>query len=221
MADAKYQPKIYSKQGAEEFVVANSGTLTIESGGDLTIESGGAIAAESGGSISVESGGFFDVNNDQYTVTEMNAALYQAKVYTFGNQSTTGSVWSDNGGSSPPIIPSGYGTIVFDASGPQGSTFSARLCSALFVGQRLRIIVRGGGGSFTSTMVGFSLHCGGGAGGLGIGASVVGRSGSDVSIIEFLTSTNSGGTIELLCTETGLWSVVDLGPEDQTVFSMV
>ena len=40
MADATYQPKVYRKQGGEELVVADGGTIRVESGGTLVLESG-------------------------------------------------------------------------------------------------------------------------------------------------------------------------------------
>ncbi|MBU0631003.1 MAG: hypothetical protein KKC80_08880 [Candidatus Margulisbacteria bacterium] len=36
MADATYKPKVYRKQGGDEFVVANGGRITIEPGGEIT-----------------------------------------------------------------------------------------------------------------------------------------------------------------------------------------
>lgn len=38
MADASYQPKVYRKQGGEEFIVASGGTLEIESGGTFKLD---------------------------------------------------------------------------------------------------------------------------------------------------------------------------------------
>lgn len=38
MADASYNPKVYRKQGGEEFIVADGGTLEIESGGVLKLD---------------------------------------------------------------------------------------------------------------------------------------------------------------------------------------
>lgn len=37
MADASYQPKVYRKQGGDEFVVASGGSIDIESGGALKV----------------------------------------------------------------------------------------------------------------------------------------------------------------------------------------
>lgn len=39
MADTTYQPKVYRKQGGDEFVVADGGKITVESGGELDLES--------------------------------------------------------------------------------------------------------------------------------------------------------------------------------------
>ena len=55
MADATYQPKVYRKQGGAEFVVANSGYMTVESGGQVDVESGGHIDIEDGGYIALPS----------------------------------------------------------------------------------------------------------------------------------------------------------------------
>ena len=43
MADTTYQPKVYRKQGGEEFVVADGGKQTVESGGEIDVESGGSL----------------------------------------------------------------------------------------------------------------------------------------------------------------------------------
>ena len=37
MADLSYQPKVYRKQGGEEFVVASGGKINIETGGDIEV----------------------------------------------------------------------------------------------------------------------------------------------------------------------------------------
>jgi hypothetical protein len=195
MADNTYNnQKVYHKREGDEFVVADGGKINMEDGSTFT---------------------FF---NETYTDVQMNAALASNKVYVFGNQSTTGSVLSDAiaGDSAHPIIPSGYGVIMIDVSGAQASTLSLRLCSANFVGQRMKIIVLGGGGSYTSTLVDLSIHCGGAAEGLGSGASVIDLMSacSDISIIEMFTSANSTGFIELLGIQgTGgnLWGIVAKG----------
>ena len=48
MSDATYQPKVYRKQGSDELVVADGGTITVESGGTIEIESGGALTIADG-----------------------------------------------------------------------------------------------------------------------------------------------------------------------------
>lgn len=44
MVDTTYQPKVYRKQGGDEFIVASGGVLDIESGGSFKI-AGTAVAA--------------------------------------------------------------------------------------------------------------------------------------------------------------------------------
>ena len=48
MADATYQPKVYRKQGGEEIVIADGGTLRVESGGTLVLESGSTATLANG-----------------------------------------------------------------------------------------------------------------------------------------------------------------------------
>jgi len=43
-----YQSKVYRKQGGEEFVVADGGTITVESGGTLALESGSVLSIADG-----------------------------------------------------------------------------------------------------------------------------------------------------------------------------
>jgi hypothetical protein len=47
MADSTYQPKVYRKQGGDEFVVADGGKITVESGGEITIDPGATLNMES------------------------------------------------------------------------------------------------------------------------------------------------------------------------------
>lgn len=43
MADASYTPKVYRKQGGDEFVVASGGVINIESGGDIKVNGNSLI----------------------------------------------------------------------------------------------------------------------------------------------------------------------------------
>lgn len=45
MADGTYQPKVYRKQGGEEFIVADGGKIIVEPGGQILDESGTAAGA--------------------------------------------------------------------------------------------------------------------------------------------------------------------------------
>lgn len=42
-ADATYGPKVYMKQGGDEQVIADGGTITVESGGAVTVDSGATV----------------------------------------------------------------------------------------------------------------------------------------------------------------------------------
>lgn len=50
-ADPTYGPKVYNKQGGDELVVANGGTITVESGGTIAIEDGGKITGLNLGAV--------------------------------------------------------------------------------------------------------------------------------------------------------------------------
>jgi hypothetical protein len=53
-ADPSYAPKVYRKQGAEEFVVADGGTLRVESGGTVVVESGATMTVVDGAQAPLE-----------------------------------------------------------------------------------------------------------------------------------------------------------------------
>ncbi len=50
-ADPTYGPKIYNKQGGDELVAADGGTITVESGGTIAIEDGGKITGLNLGAV--------------------------------------------------------------------------------------------------------------------------------------------------------------------------
>lgn len=68
MADASYTPKVYMKQGGDDLVVANGGTLDVESGGALKL-AGTAITA-SAAELNAQDGSPLDVD---FTVGAENA----------------------------------------------------------------------------------------------------------------------------------------------------
>jgi len=68
-ADKTYDPKVYRKQGGDEFVVASGGTLTIESGGQLAF--GTAAVSATGATLTV------------------TAALHAGRVVAFGRTAGT------------------------------------------------------------------------------------------------------------------------------------
>jgi hypothetical protein len=62
-ADATYGPKVYHKQGGDEEVVADGGTITVESGGTITVESGGTFAHARERSFSLPLTGFVNAHD--------------------------------------------------------------------------------------------------------------------------------------------------------------
>ncbi len=111
MADTTYQPKIYRKQGGDEFVVANGGAITVESGGDVNIESGGGMTAEDGSVFDVaENGslGYFD--------TDFTGACLRLRMLSLATSTRRGASTSAHfSGLSNPPDPA-YGTYNFSAA---------------------------------------------------------------------------------------------------------
>jgi len=70
-ADPTYGPKIYNKQGGDELVAADGGTITVESGGTLAIESGGTLTYARERSFTLPLFGF--VSNDGVVLTSSTA----------------------------------------------------------------------------------------------------------------------------------------------------
>lgn len=56
MADETYGPKVYHKQGGDEFVVASGGKVTVESGGMVNSEGGTATSTAAAATVSAQSG---------------------------------------------------------------------------------------------------------------------------------------------------------------------
>lgn len=59
MADATYFPKVYRKQGGDQFVVASGGTIKVETGGKIVPNSGTQAAhiANATGGITTSAAG--------------------------------------------------------------------------------------------------------------------------------------------------------------------
>ncbi len=70
-ADATYGPKVYMKQGGDEQVVADGGTVTVESGGAITFESGATFTYARERSFGLPLFGF--VSTDGVVLTDSTA----------------------------------------------------------------------------------------------------------------------------------------------------
>lgn len=115
----------------------------------------------------------------------------------------SGTLVSDNGGSSPPIIQSNYGFIVFSiATGVTNG--SARMFSGL-AGQEVIIVTRGAGNN-CSVKIFFS---GAAAADALSGAQCVGTGGAFLSSIDINTSAASHAFLRLKCFTAGTWCILD------------
>jgi len=197
MADKTYNnQKVYHKRGGDEQVIASGGQQTVESGGNQIIESGGKIDMEAGAEMR-----FF--NDEDFSSQQMAAANRISKATTNTNQSTGGTVLSDAGGSSPPVIPSTVGVYMISTSAAM-TNGSVRLYSGL-VGQRLHIrLTQAAQGSVGCVWVMAS-----GAGFTGV--KLLGSTRTELSAIALRQSAASCGWVDLLCVTDGTWAVVTTG----------
>jgi hypothetical protein len=112
-------------------------------------------------------------------------------------------VMSAQGGSSPPVLPSEYGTIIFSMGLNSVTEMSCRLFSAI-PGQRLHLRCSPSAGqsgivTFYGSDAGFT------------GVKILGSTGSYVSSIQITASGASFGWVDLMGVDDGVWSVVGAG----------
>lgn len=112
-------------------------------------------------------------------------------------------VLSQIGGSSPPVIASGYGFIVFSIT-DSASNASMRMFSGR-VGQEVILVTRGGG-STGSVKIFFS---GADAADTLSGVICLGTQGAALSCIDLNNSANSQAYIRLRCFTAGTWCILD------------
>jgi len=104
MADATYQPKVYRKQGGEEIVIADGGTLRVESGGTLVLESGSTATLANGieepGDIALTTGSIIIGASNVGAALDMKAdgAILIGNGTTAAAKTTSGDVKIDNTG---------------------------------------------------------------------------------------------------------------------------
>ena len=153
--------------------------------------------------------GYFEWGNEPFIGRMLKALGRSNKVTTITNYSTGATVLSDAGGSSPPVLPSGYGTIRIEAS-DGGTNLSARLHSANS-GEVLDIVLFGG--SVASIIIYFSGHTSGIS-----GVNVVGlehsATASALSSISMRQSAASFARIKLKALDSGSWAVVEIDSVD-------
>lgn len=148
--------------------------------------------------------GFHKFWDENFLGTMLRALARSNKVVTITNLSTASTTLSDYGGSSPPVLPSEYGTIIVEAT-DTGTNLSARLPSALS-GAFMEILLRGG------SVASLIIYCSGHTSGI-TGAAVVGlhHSGtaSQLSSISLRQSAGSFARVTLRGTGSGTWAVIE------------
>jgi hypothetical protein len=153
--------------------------------------------------------GYFNFFDEEFPGGILRSLAQQTKVYTITNYSTAGTTLSDHGGSAPPVLPSGYGTIRIEAS-DAGTNLSARLASA-YSGQELNLVLMAG--SVASVII----YCSGHASGIS-GVNVIGlhhsAGASALSSISMRQSAGSFARVKLRALDSGDWAVVEIDSVD-------
>lgn len=196
MADSTYvNQSVYHKQGGDEEVIADGGTLTVESGGKQILESGAELEVQSGSFFDLQGGaGLYLVSSgNTITASQARALLWNPTQFSIIQESTG----AGSGVLSVINLPSA-GFIIFSMS-DAASNASAWMTSMTGIpGQRMILLIRGGQ-SAGSVFISMS------------GVSVVGTLSGDLSSFSLQQSAThvSQGYVELLCTAADEWSIVN------------
>ena len=195
MADTTYQPKIYLKQGAENFIIASGGEAIIESGGKLSGESGGILNLEDGFSFY-----FDDSSSSAVTAANLKAMLLGGAKFSVRATSTLSASFSIGGNNL-------YNSVRFYLFSMTSTMVngSAWLCSAPTPGQLMDILIRGGSCASGLLLVSCS------------GVSLVNYRGSDISRFTLYNSGTSASKVTLLATSASEWSIIGISSEAMVV----
>lgn len=157
----------------------------------------------------VKQGGIMKWYDEEFVGSMLRALGRSNQVTTITNYSTGATVLSDTGGSSPPVLPSGFGTIRIEAS-DGGTNLSARLHSANS-GEVLDIVLMGG--SVASIIIYFSGHASGIS-----GVNVIGlhhsAGASALSSISMRQSAGSFARVKLKALDSGSWAIAEIDSVD-------
>ncbi len=170
------------------------------------------VGIEQGATIMyIKEGGIFKFWDEEFTGSLLRGLARSNRDYTITNYSTGATVLSDHGGSSPPVLPSAYGTIRIEAS-DGGTNLSARLHSA-GSGETLNLILMGG--SVASIIIYFS----GNASGIS-GVNVIGlehsAGASALSSISMRQSAGSFALVRMIGQDNGSWAIVEKSANNVT-----
>ena len=196
--DITYQTDTYHERGADDYLVGSDGNLTVWSGGE--------IMGNSVGYFSMEEGFEFFMNDMAISAGRMfNFLVGRGRWSVIGPVDIASEKLSAMGGSSPPVLPSMQGYIVFSINDDQ-SAASARLPSA-HIGEELVMMIRGDceAGSI-------HIYASGQTSALNIsGVGLIGHSEDALSAIILTASADSRAFIRLVGVEDGVWAITDNG----------
>ena len=148
--------------------------------------------------------GYFNIAGNDYSGGKLDQIVKGGNTVKIMH---SGTVLSDQGdGSSPPLLPSTYGIIIFSAT---ATNMSARLFSALSAGRELTLMTRFGS---TQSLV---IYCSGHASGVA-GAAVQGITDSGLSSIQLRGSAASHAYIKLV-SDGSTWNVVEYSANNSNI----
>lgn len=196
--DITYQTDVFRQRPGDTHHIGSDGSCTFWSGGELM--------GNSVGYFSCEEGFEFFMNDMNVSAARMfNFLAGRGRWSIIGPVDVASEKLSAMGGSSPPVLPSMQGYIVFSINDDQ-SAASARLPSA-HQGEELVMMIRGDceAGSI-------HIFASGETSTLNIsGVGLIGHSEDALSAIILTASADSRAFIRLCGVEDGVWAIIDNG----------
>ena len=149
----------------------------------------------------VKADGILNFYGEQNSGLQLRAFLRRMKELVWTNLSTGSTVLSDYGGSSPPVVPSEYGVIIFSCTTTLANG-SARMCSGIAGEEKLLIFGSNVVGA-QSIIIAFSGHASG-ISGVKCRGSVI----TPLSSIKMGASAASYPFVLLRCVRDSEWAVI-------------
>lgn len=172
------------------------------------VKSGGEIQGESGGIGDFQEGFLFFLGTDQETITAQKIGAFLRgrvnRTYIGQSQGAGSGVLSALGGSSPPVLPSFNGYIVFSIGGtaPSCNSASARMWTG-HAGEEVLMQIMG---SMSTALI---LICFSNSGFSGVSCQGRVNSKAALSAMIIKASAASVAWVKLACITDGTWSIID------------